>query len=224
MTAPRVMMALIFAILAGFAIWWMMPRPLPEVVICERLVPGVKQVGLKFGRAEGGGVNVDFGGSSTATTASPEALHAFLDCLREQNGQRALILAQGIVDLPLAEPIGEVAEHWKGDADLRLTLIPGGDDKVLNNLRVGPAAGSKRDVIRNWCSAEQAGPCAKCTPDSPDSSSKYVEIELRANPPVERQEMPGPWSGAALGKPLEPWQLVEPDGKRYVYKCSPKRT
>jgi hypothetical protein len=102
------------------------------MVICESVVPGVKQVGLKFGRGSGGGVDVDFGGSVTTTAANSEALHTFLECLKEQNSHKAVTITRG-VDLTL-EPIGQVADHWKGDDDLRLMLMPGGDESILNNL------------------------------------------------------------------------------------------
>src|ERR1700747_123138 len=183
-----VLVALIFAILAGFAVWWIWPRPLPEVVICERLIPGVSQVGLKFGRAENGGVSVDFGTSGTTTTASPDALKAFMDCLREQNAAKSVTIVHG-VNIPI-EPIGEVADHWKGDDDLRLTLMPGGDDKILNNLRIGPAVGRKQDIIRNWCSPDQAGACVTCAPENPTDTTNYVEVHLRPEPKVDRQQLP----------------------------------
>lgn len=211
-----VAIALIFAVLAGFSVWWMMPRPLPEVVICQSVVPGAKQVGLKFSRAAGGGIDVDFGGTTTTNAATAEALRAFLDCLEKQNNNKTINLVHGVrLDL---EPIGQVAEHWKSDIGLRLKLMPGGEEKILNNLRIGPTVGSKQEVIRNWCSAEQAGNCVTCVPNEPTETTSAVEIQLRPNPPVEIIQMPGMWSGAAPGGRLEPWQLVS-DGKRSLYVC-----
>jgi hypothetical protein len=212
-------LAFIFAVLAGFAIWWLIPRPLPEVVVCEKLIPGVKQVGLKFSRAREGGIDIDFGGTATTNSATAETLKAFIDCLKEQNASKAINVIRG-VNLDL-EPIGQVADHWKTDPDLRIKLMPNGEDKILNNMRIGPAAGRKQDIIRNWCSPDQAGRCVKCVPDNPTETTTYVEVQLRPTPPVERQQMPGIWSGAPAGRPLDPWQLVEPDGRRFVFVCKP---
>jgi hypothetical protein len=217
MNRPTVLIALIFAGLAGFAIWWVIPRPLPEVVVCERLIPGVSKVGLKFGRAKNGGIDVDFGGSVTKETATADVLKAFIDCLHGQNAAKSVTVVHA-VNFPI-EPIGQVADHWKADDDLRLTLMPGGDEKILNNLRIGPAFGRKQDILRDWCSADKVGACVKCTPENPTETTNYVEIQLRPDPKVERQQLPGLWPLPPAGKQLEPWQLVEPDGKRFVYVC-----
>src|SRR6266481_1298759 len=107
MNKTTVLVALIFAVLAGFAIWWVIPRPLPEVVICDRMIPGGSKVGLKFGRAKDGGIDVDFGGSVTKDTASADVLKAFIDCLREQNAAKSVTIVHG-GNMPI-EPLGEVA-------------------------------------------------------------------------------------------------------------------
>jgi|GEM_PF-5154379 len=210
------LIAFIFAAVVGFAIWWINPRPLPEVVICQSVVPGIKQVGLKFNRSRDGGIAVDVGGTVTGATATPEALQTFFKCLQQYNKATSVTIVRG-VNLDL-EPIGQVAEHWKSDDDLRLKLMPGGNWSILNNLRIGPAIGRKQDVIRSWCSTAQAGRCVKCSPENPSDATQYVEIELRLNPPVEKQQLRGVWAGAAPGGKLEAWQLVEA-GKRFVYAC-----
>jgi len=141
------------------------------------------------------------------------------DCMK---GQWAAVLPylakQNSVNLPI-QPIGEVADHWKTDNDLRLTLMPSGDQKLLNNLRIGPAVGTKQEIMRKWCGADETGACVKCTPENPTETTNYVEIQLRPNPKVEREQLPGVWPNPPAGRQPEPWQLVDPDGKRFVYVC-----
>jgi hypothetical protein len=69
-------------------------------------------------------------------------------------------------------------------------LKPSGDQKLLNNLRIGPAVGRKQDIMRNWCAADETGACVKCTPENPNGTTNYVEIQLRRNPKVEREQLP----------------------------------
>jgi hypothetical protein len=218
MMRPRVAVALIFAVVVVFAIWWLVPRSLPEVVICEKIVPGSTSVGLKLGRAKDGGLDVGFDGSVTKTEANSEALHAFLECLSIQNPQKSVNLIGG-VDLPKLEPIGEVADHWKSDTDMTLSLMPGLDNAVLNNLRIGPAAGTKADVIGAWCSGTAA--CVKCSPSNPGAKTRNVEIELLPNAPVEKKLMPGKWPLPPPGSALKPWQIVDQNGDRFFYRCTP---
>jgi hypothetical protein len=215
--APRVIIAFIFAVVVVFSIWWLVPRPLPEVVICEKIVPGSTSVGLKLGRAKDGGTDVGFDGSVTKTEAKGETLHAFLECLGKQNPQKQVNLIGG-VDLPKLEPIGEVADHWKEDADLTVSLMPGADNAVLNNLRIGPAAGTKADVVGAWCSGASA--CVKCTPSNPNGQTHNVEVELLPNAPVEKKLMPGKWPLPPAGGMLKPWQLVDQNGDRSFYRCT----
>jgi hypothetical protein len=217
MMRPRVAIALIFGTVTVFAIWWLVPRSLPEVVICEKVVPGSTTVGLKLGRAKDGGVDVGFDSSITKTEANAEALHSFLECIKEQNAKKSVNL-EGGVDLPKLEPLGEVADHWKGDSDLTLSLMPGSDDVVLNNIRIGPAAGKKADVVAAWCSGNAS--CAKCTPPVPVATTRNVEIELIPNPPVEKKVMPGQWPLPPPGVSLKPWQLVDQNGNRSFYACT----
>lgn len=204
----------IFAILAAFLIARFNPSPLPEEVICERLIPGVKEVGLKFSRAADGGVDVGLNGKVSTSQATAELVDKILECVGSHNSMKIV----HAVNLDL-EPIGQVADHWKGDRDLRLKLMPGGDMSILNNLRIGPVVGKKQEVMREWCGPSQAGNCVKCSPSEPTEDTQYVEISLLPNPPVERQQMPGTWNGAGPGGKLEPWQLAEPDGRRYLYRC-----
>ncbi|MQU91734.1 hypothetical protein [Sinorhizobium meliloti] len=210
MIKPRVQIILLLALLAGFAVWWVLPRPAPPNP-CDSLLPTEARVGVDFDITTEG-IKVKFDPGVKRSPASQAALKAWLECQR-----RPVTLVNG-VDFS-AQPIGQLADSWKGDSDLRISLIPGADDRVLNNLKIGPAAGTKQEIIGEWCTSNSAA-CVKCTPDRLTEGTKYVEIELEPNPPAKPQKMAGTWAGSPAGVPLKPWQLVGATGERIFYVCA----
>jgi len=117
------------------------------------------------------------------------------------------------------QPVGQVADLWKADSRLRLRLMPGIRDDVLNNLRIGPDAGPKEIVIRDWCSAKYAGRCVTCDPSEPTSDTFEVLVRLKKAARVEKSKMDGRWPVPQPGIKLEPWQLVNSRGDRFYYEC-----
>ncbi len=117
------------------------------------------------------------------------------------------------------QPLGQVADKWKKDRRLRLRLMPGTRDVVLNNLRIGPDAGAKEKLIRDWCREKHAGRCVSCDPPEPTSDTFEVLIRLKNGAPVEKAKMDGRWPVPQPGVRQEPWQLVNSRGERFYYEC-----
>jgi hypothetical protein len=201
-------------LLAGFYIWWV-HTPVPaEVAICQTAMPNLQTVGLGFKSTADGSIQIDFGGvKKTENPSTPEAYDAFIRCIEKT---LKVEIVNGI-NVPDLQPIGAVANNWKGDNDLKLTLIAGASDStILNNLRFGPTVGKKPDIMADWCSEKKAGKCIRCNPAVPSETTTFVEISLLPNPPVKKIMMPGEWNVP----PKEAWELIE-GGIRYIYECSP---
>jgi hypothetical protein len=204
----------LFAILAVFYIWWT-HTPVPrEVAVCQSLIPNLQTVGLGFKSTAENSIQVDFGGvSKTENPSTPEAYDAFIKCLEKT---LRVEIVNGI-NIPGIQPLGAIANNWKDDQDIKLTLITNaGESSILNNLRFGPAVGKKSDILAEWCNAKRAGLCAKCNPAVPNESTSFVEISLLPAAPVKKITMPGEWNVP----PKEPWELIE-GGTRYLYECAP---
>jgi len=159
---------------------------------------------------------MDLGGQKGVPTgATPQQIEQFVKCL--ELSQNVKVTVENGVRLSL-EPVGQVANRWKRESGLRLTLMPGANEDVLNNLRIGPSVGRKEDIIRTWCSDREAGACVKCDPDQPSADAEVL-VHLRDSPPVEKQKLPGIWPVPQPGATLEPWQLVNNKGERFYYEC-----
>jgi pimeloyl-ACP methyl ester carboxylesterase len=117
------------------------------------------------------------------------------------------------------QPIGQVANLWKGDSRLRLRLMPGKKYGVLNNLLIGPASGTKLELIREWCSQNQARGCVNCDPHEQAVDTVEVQVWLKDTARVEKRQFQGQWPVPQPGMKLEPWQLVNPRGERFYYEC-----
>lgn len=202
----------VVATIAIFRIYTPTPE---EVVACQHLLPSNRQVGLGATTGTGGLLNFDLKALQESTGATPDQASAFLDCV----GKLKSIQVTNGVNFPL-QPLGQVANQWMRDSnDLRLTLMPGINDAILNNLRIGPAAGTKWAVTKDWCGPKIAGRCVECNPSAPDEKTAYVQITLRPDAPVERKQMAGKWPIAPPGTSYEPWQLVDQAGNRFLYEC-----
>ena len=193
------------------------------VCICLAVLPQERKGGFTLSVSDKGAVDVDVSGErDTAVDASSEQLDAFVACLKERG--RQVTISNG-VRIPL-EPVGQVANRWSRESGLKLNLLPGVNEEVLQNLRIGPAVGSKSVVISDWCGPEIAGSCVTCDPKSPDDSTTEVVIELKPKSTFTRKQMAGIWAAPILDSetgeqvsPGEPWRLVDKDGKRYFYQC-----
>ena len=205
--------------LAGLALGYYLIKRVfdPLENVCVEVLPQNKRVGMKFSRTREGQIEMDLlGERGVQSGATPQQIDAFVRCIEATKGEEVVI--KNGVRLPL-EPVGQVANRWAREPGLHLALMPGSNNKALNNLAIGPAVGPKENVIRAWCSLQQAGPCVSCEPDQPTADTVEVLIRLRDHAPVEVKRFPGSWPVPQPGLPSEPWQLVNEKGERFYYEC-----
>jgi hypothetical protein len=213
-----------FLIFAGFAIVWFFPRLRPPenevLALCSGVLPHNENLGLKFGSKDNQ-IDIDIGAvRSVDSTATAAHLDAFIKCL-EAAGKEVKVVNG--VTLPI-EPIGQVANRWEHENGLKIALLPGINPEIINNLRIGPAAGTKFEVMRAWCSPAQAGNCVICEPNDLQDSTPQVIVRLRAdNSPVDKVQMPGTWQAPQQGIPNAAWQIVDAQGRRFFYECQRKK-
>lgn len=186
---------------------------------CLEALPRDQSVGIKVETLKGGLFNLDLKGQrGSKTGASPEQLEFLVKCIEAAKAGNIVSISDG-VRLPL-EPVGQVANRWQRESGVKLRLMPGGNDDILNNLRIGPATGLKENVIGHWCSNAQAGNCVTCEPNDPKADTTEVLVRLRANPPAEKQQLSSGWAVPTAKAPSEPWQLVDNKGTRHYYECT----
>jgi hypothetical protein len=186
---------------------------LPEVAICKSLLPGGNTVGLNIKATGKREVSVDVGGSNISYGAnSVVQADAFIKCLEKT----LKIKVVNGVSIPELQPIGAIAHNWSRDEDLKVKLLFSDAEKeILNNLYIGPAVGTKADILIDWCSTDKFGKCAKCDPMKIDLSTKLVNVTLIANAAVKKIVMSDGWKVPSEN----PWELIEGQ-TRYVYSCS----
>jgi hypothetical protein len=205
--------AFIFMIVMIFYIY---ETSVPEAVrICQQAVPGSSQLGLGFSAGSDGAIKIDLGTSQIKNPATSEALAALIECLKIEQ-KKTVEIVRG-VNIPDVEPLGQVADHWKETDDMKLTLLLDAGSNVLQNLRFGPAIGTKASVVGEWCSPRRAGNCVVCNPSWPTDDTKNVEITLRPNPPITLKQMQGRFQQPEAGSL---WPLVDANGVRTYYECS----
>jgi hypothetical protein len=188
-------------------------RPNDLLNACAQALPQDQRIGLKIEPRGNNGISIDLGGSKQ-TGATPEQIEQIVKCY--ELTKKTVIIENG-VRIPL-EPLGQVANRWQREAGLKLVLMPGENNEVLNNLRIGPATGHKEDVVRMWCDKEHAGSCVSCEPDQPSDDSQVL-VRLRKDAPIEKTRLPGTWPAPQTGIETEPWQLVNKQGERFYYEC-----
>jgi hypothetical protein len=175
------------------------------------------RVGIKIERLSDGRANVDLSGQrGVEGGATPKQIEEYVKCIEAVT--KAKVRVENGVRLPL-EPVGQVANRWRREPGLKLRLMPGSNDEVLNNLRIGPATGLKEDIVRAWCGQEEAGACVTCEPDQPTADTVEVVVWLRDNAPVEKRQLDGVWLVPLSGAQSEPWQIVNAKGERFYYEC-----
>ena len=204
----------LFVALAGVVAYFVY-RPEDIQTLCVEVLPRNQRVGVKLSVKRDGTIDADLGGQrGTDSGASPPQIEQFIKCLETT---RRVTVENG-VRLPL-EPIGQVANRWAREGGLKLRLLPGSNPEVLNNIRIGPAAGPKDRVVRNWCGAAQAENCVRCAPPQPDADTVEVVLELKHGAVVEKKQLDGTWPVPPPGSKGEPWQLVDEKGERFFYEC-----
>jgi hypothetical protein len=183
--------------------------------LCAEVLPRDQRAGLKLGVLSDGAISIDMSGQRGAKGgASSQQIEGFIKCLE---ATRKVVIDNG-VRLPL-EPVGQVAHRWMREAGPKLRLLPGHDDSALNNLRIGPAAGTKEAVIADWCSQRQAGACVVCDPVDPKADTVEVLVRLRDKAPIEKRKLDGTWPVPPANAQPQPWQIVNKTGERFYYEC-----
>lgn len=208
---------LILGLLGAYLIYQVFHEPDSPVKSCLEVLPQNKRVGIKIELVRENQVKIDLSGQrGVKAGATPEQIEAFVKCI-ETTTKKNVMVENG-VRLPL-EPVGQVANRWRREAGLKLRLMPGSNDEVLNNLRIGPATGLKENIVRTWCSQEKTGACVTCEPDHPTADTVEVLVRLRDNAPVEKRQLDGVWPVPQPGVPSDPWQIVNAKGERFYYEC-----
>lgn len=189
----------------------------PIAKLCTQILPQEKRFGMKGKLIGSSGIEIDLQGlRDTKSGADPAQIEGFLECIRLRLNREPQVVNG--VRVPL-EPVGQFANRLKRESGTKLTLMPGANDEILQNLRIGPGAGPKETIITDWCSLGKAGACVTCEPDNPATSAVEVIVRLRQNPPVEKKMLPGKVPPPSAGIKLEPWQLVDSEGNRFYYEC-----
>ena len=147
---------------------------------------------------------------------TPELADKFVECLVSARKQIEVINYARIDTAPL----GQIANVWRRQTGFKINLRPRGDDEIpiINNLQIGPTSGIKWDIVERWCSDGVMGKCVECSELSPNRDTVAVEVRLREGAPLEQEFWSGGWSTEGE---LEPWQLLDEDGGRYLYSCRP---
>jgi len=208
--------AVIVSVLAAgvvlFAIWWIYTPVPKEVAICERLVPGSTELGFNFSSEGEKQLKLNFGTKKESQQGSSELYLAFIACINKEGASVRVVNGVNIVDV---EPLGEVADHWKSSADMKLVLSIDADSKVLPNLKFGPAVGTKANVVGEWCAKTKA--CVTCNPELPKEDTAFVEITLKPTPPVTLKQVQGISAPPEAGSL---WPIEDAKGTRQYYECA----
>lgn len=202
-------LGVVFIIVAYFVF-----RPTPDSV-CLALLPQKATAGFSI---DGKTIKVDIGGVQQSTGASPEQAASFIECLKRNNPGATLETSNGII-IPRT-PVGELSDHWHSEQGLQLSLEPEPDapdrNKILQNLAIGPAAGTKTSVVRNWCQANEA--CVSCDPRDISNAEGQVIVRLKQNAAYDKRQMEGSFPPSPAN-PHKPWEDVNDKGERFYYEC-----
>jgi hypothetical protein len=188
--------------------------------LCLQVFSSEQQLGIKtFYDSKKGNFSFDLGGSrKSSSTESAEIIDRVIKCIEKAYADANLkntFVSTG----PL--PLGQIAQQW---ADGQPTIYLERPDKhedeiILNNIRFGPAAGDKRDLLAFWC--KNMSSCVNCKPNTTDaefSSASTITVSLKSGPPLIKEKMKGTWTN-----PKDLWELVDESGTRYLYRCEEKK-
>lgn len=219
--SQKLILGIFATVLIGGIFLFLIYRVFPEapvnddrVAACYALIPADRRAGLHLDYTPDGNVKVDVGADEVSNVPTKDQLEVFIQCLHVFIKEVRIATAS-----QPAAPLGEVADHWSapGQLGLKLRLLPGTNDNVLNNLRFGPASGNKSDIVAGWC--KETATCVKCDPQEPTSQTPEVLVQLLPGSRTKKVQMPGVWDVPQLAKP---WQLVDRKGRRFFYKCEQK--
>ena len=190
------------------------------LTICRELIPKDETAGFKLESEGAGKIKVDIGQASSTqerdTKETAEIIGKITDCAEKMHRDVTVV---GGVNLP-EEPLGEVADRWNDEQGLHVDLRATDEhqQEFLNNLRVPPSAGTKAQVIQSFC--HENASCIDCSPMPLDQDSSHVTISLKTDAKLAKVPMiKQPWPVPNPGTKLSPWQLVDPQGKRWVFQC-----
>ena len=202
-------LGLVFAFVA-----YLVFRPTPTSV-CLALLPQKANAGFSI---DGKTIKVDIGVVQESSGASPEQAASFIECLRNRNPEATVETSNGVL-IPRM-PVGELSDNWHSQRGLQLSLEPEPNapekNKVLQNLGIGPAAGTKAAVVRDWCKAAQA--CVTCNPQAITATSNQVIVRLKADATYDKRQMDGNYPPSPAN-PHMPWEDVNEKGERFYYEC-----
>lgn len=197
------------------------PRPPPQLVACVDALPKNANIGIDVSITNGKDVTAKFGQSTTTVTRDTEKAADVIDAL-----SRCVVAANGILRvegtvIQEETPIGFFADLWANDPkEATVTLRLGSEEerRILSNLRVGPNAGTKEEIMKKWC-AENSG-CIDCKPTP--LRADLVNYEISLKPGAVTQEVPmskQPWPVPGPQTRLKGWELVDATGHRTIYVC-----
>jgi hypothetical protein len=226
-TIAAVVFILALAAVAVAAIYFMFRQPpfSEEFAICYQALPQDRQTGISGKFDQKGEIVIDITGKVNQPGTPTEAqLDTFLECVKGLTN-RPIVLGN-FVRLPL-EPVGQVANRWSRETGGPKLLIDPAAVNTLSLIRIGPATGTKADLVTRWCAANAA--CVKCDPGTAADDTVQVLVSQLPNAPLVEKELPSdsgdPWPVPPLdaaGKPIaEPWQKIDQQGRRYYLECRP---
>jgi len=183
--------------------------------LCTRVLDETQRIGIKSKIDVKGNFDIDMGVlQDEKGTANEKIVERVLECIEKAYAQEKFENTF-VTKKPL--PLGLVAQQWEnGEPNLYLDRPNNKNAEIiLNNMWFGPKGGDKRTLISNWCN--YAKNCVSCSP-SPNEKSFWqatsIQIKLLDCPTVNKVKMWGKWNN-----PVDPWELVDEHGNRYLYKC-----
>lgn len=190
----------------------------PVVCPCLRILQTNRTLGITLETGEDGLLRrVEFGGTVTREEdPSPELARVFVECIESVRPSVEFINFSRIN----TSPLGLVAHQWERATGMKITLRPRDEMQieVLNNLQIGPDSGLRWHIMEDWCSGPMSA-CVECSDPNPDPDTVAVEVRLRDGAPVERHFWSDDWQTNVEQRPA--WELVDAEGRRYLYECSP---
>jgi hypothetical protein len=215
MTWAKVAIYLSLGVVFAF-VSYLVFRPTHDSV-CLALLPLQVKTGLGI---DGTTIKVDIGAVQKSSGASPEQAASFIECLKRENPAARVETTNGVLIPRL--PAGELSDNWHSEQGLQVSLEPepGAPEKnkVLQNLSIGPAAGTKAAVIGSWCKAAQA--CVTCDPQAITDATNQIIVRLKQDALYDKRQMEGTYPPSPAN-PHKPWEDVNEKGERFYYECKP---
>ena len=194
----------------------MIDRKVEIARICLQVLQSKQTLGLKYSiNSETGKIDFDLGGlRESSGSESIEIIDRVLGCVEKAYSKEGLKNTL-VVKRPL--PLGLISQQWTKSLPSIYLERPSNeeDEIILNNIRVGPINGDKRDILSNWC--KNLSSCITCDPNPNGNEFNNVlsvSFSLNQDAPLVKEKMWGNWLN-----PQDPWELVDNTGTRYLYRC-----